>query len=347
MKTIILIVFLLLCPLILGYGSVEIYSSIKKLIKKAGPSSNESAFSRITLYFPTGAILLIIVTGMVNILTIYLNLSVGTAVKIFAIALIALTTLCYFFMVINIFISRLRNIDTSSRKNSPKSLSDTPVLILGIVSVLLAAAELVYIAVGKNISISGDPTLETVVSFLSTDHPYSVDPLTGLAFTNGYPSRMTLQCLPMLYAILARAFSVSPSILLWHIIPVLWAVCAYCCFYRLSKILFTEKSRQLVFFIICTFLLLCNDLGSGTAGFGILCKGYAAGTVLSVLLIIWTVIVSLKGDYPAAILTIAAEPLTTSLQFGIGACLVTVVCIFIISRLPFMKDKKGGKNGTA
>lgn len=346
MKTILLIIFLLLCPLLLGYGVTEIYISLKKIICKTDFTSHESAFNRFALYFPTGAIILILVSGGVNLLTIYLELSVSSAVKIFAITLIALTTLCYLFMVVSILANRLRHINAPSvSETALKSASDkksTSVIILSVLAVLLFLTVFIYVILGKNISVSGDPTLEIVNSILCSDKPYSLDPLTGLAYSNGFPKRLTLQCLPMLYAILSKAFSVTPSVLVWQIMPAFWVFCGYCCLCRMGLILFSNKIKRLIFLSICSFLLFCTDIGSGAVGFGILHKGYAAWTVVTILLITWTVNASLRHNYSAAILACIAEPLVTSLRYMAGACLVITVAFFIINRIPFVKNKKGG-----
>ena len=200
----------------------------------------------------------------------------------------------------------------------------------------------------------GDQTLETVVSFVSTDHIYSVDPLTGLQYLNDYPFRLALQCLPFFYSVLSRIFNITPIVLTWHIMPVFWLICGYCTIIRISDSIFKKTSLKILIFLCFEFLLWCNDAAYGATGFNIFHAGYNSVVVLELLLVYWTLGTLFSHNTYATILAIAIEPLVASTRFGLGACFFITIVFIIISKIPAAKrliasadGRTGGEDGKA
>lgn len=384
MNILLLILSLIICPSLIGCGIVKTYMLIKSKIQKAGSPERESAFCRLSVYLPTGAIIILALAGAINLLAVFTNMTISKSGMIFGICVLILTlisTVCSVLITIssNTKIggsskidnnSKINNsskingrskISNSSKNSSPKNNSQiksnhlgTKEKVLLVLSLFAAIAQIVIIAVGKNMTYYGDQTLETVVSFVSTDHIYSVDPLTGLQYLNDYPFRLALQCLPFFYSVLSRIFNITPIVLTWHIMPVFWLICGYCTIIRISDSIFKKASLKILMFLCFEFLLWCNDAAYGATGFNIFHAGYNSVVVLELLLVYWTLGTLFSHNTYATILAIAVEPLVASTRFGLGACFFITIVFIIISKIPVAKrliassdGRTGGEDGKA
>ncbi len=374
MKTILLILFLLFTPAILGFGAVTLYDKISYLIRRLskkdparlssedeGGKKRKTFPERLFAAFPIGVILLVLISGISNILCVFLSLDLSHGIKLFAILLIAVMTLFYFIILVSIFSRAMKKISGGSSikdaktsdvagKNGAKKPRSKAFAILTVLSVLLSLF-LLFLAGRGNVSTLQDQTLETVCSFISSGKFYTEDPLSGLAYTDGYPARLGLMCLPYFYAVLSKAFSVAPYVLLWNIMPVYYMITGMMIFLNLSNILFKSPDKKVLFYLICVLLLLCTNVSFGSPGFDILYTGYRASALLNLVLLPQTFVFCLKKKWAACILTIITEPLIASAFFGVGACFFVLVTVFIITKLPFYKKfredfvtekKKGG-----
>lgn len=372
MKTIFLILFLLFCPLIAGYGAVSLYNTISGAIKKGKETPEKPFFLRVCTAFPIGVCIMLLLAGICNVLTVFVHLDLSAGKKLFAALLIAVLTVFYFVLVISRMARALKKLnnpassaekspapgaslgaaadtesgsETRSKKNGSKLI---PILIT--VSALLSVF-LIFLALKGYTDYSGDQTLETVNSFISTGKLYSVDPLTGLPYTNGYPSRLSLMVLPFFYAVLCQTFSVSPMVLLWYIIPVYFMITGFMIFVCLGDALFKERKDKLIFYMICVFLLLCSNVSIGSPGFDILHAGFRGSTFLNIILLNLTFCFCIKRKWVCCLLPVILEPLVASTAFGAGAAFFVTVIMLIISKLPLFRrltnDTPSEKGGDA
>jgi len=337
MNNLILVLALLLFPSIIGCGAVKAYLSIKSKIIKADSLERESAFCRLLVYFSTGGIVILAVAGLTNLFAVFTNLPISSAGKYFNLITLCLSIASALFVAIRLLI-QAKTTNTAPKKHYKKNFDyKADEIIFFFAAIAIAAVQIFIVGMGKNISYLGDQTIETVISFINTDRIYSVDPLTGSPYLNGYPFRLALQCLPFLYSVLCTDFNVSPTILVWHIMPVFWLICGYATIYRIADSLFSRFSRKLLMLVIFELLLWCNDATSQATGFNIFHSGYSAVIVLELLLIYWTIGSLLSRNTFAALITIAVEPMVASTKLGIGACFFIIVAFTIISRIPFTK----------
>lgn len=362
MNIILLILSLAVFPTVTGCVAVKAYNRIKDRIIKTVSPERESVFCRLSTYFSTGVILLLLVAGVINILAVFINMSVSKASRLFGLVALAILVIAIFISAIYIIIMIKKTpghsprgiinpqiIRTLKSESSKRSLT-----LLTIAAIIFALIQLVYLSANTDITYTGDQTLETVNSFLSTDKIYSVDPLTGLPYLNGYPFRLALQCLPFLYASLANIFSITPSVLVWNIMPVFWLICGYCTIARIADSLFRIVSHKLLCFVIFQFLLWCSDAAIGGTGFNLFHNGSSSVVVLELLIINWSIGTLLSGNRFAVLIAIAAEPLIASTQFGVGVCFFLTFAFILIPRIPIVKrliitlsEKEGGTDGKA
>lgn len=359
MNIIILILSLAFFPTVIGYGSVKAYAAIRKHIIKTGSQKKESVFCRLTAAFTTGAIEILLYSGIINALSVFINLTVSSGSQIFCLGIIFITFFSILFIVISMLVSRHKK--KSSASSEPKTQNATSVKTtrFGIITALLLLALVlaviqIIIVVNSHVAYTGDQTLETVVSFTNTNHIYSVDPLTGLPYLNGYPIRLSLQCLPFLYSVLSTVFSVSPIIIVWKIMPAFWLICGYCSIFRIAGLLYKNKTLALLMLISFEFLLWCSNSGNGAIGFNVFHIGYSSITVLELLLIYWSIAAILSHNSIAVLLSIVTEPLVASTRFGVGACFFITLIYIIIIKIPYTRRivssldaRLGGEDGKA
>lgn len=339
MKIMLLILFLIFCPILLGYGTEKIvnlisdtFCKLTKKEKKACSRMKKPFLCRTLLSIPTGSIVIIFISGICNLLALFLDLSVTTAIKIFAIILIFVLTVCYLALIISKVKSALNN---DKKETERKKASFSPLLIIFFALSIFAIC---ITASGKAYTV-GDQSLEIVNSFIGTNHFFSKNPLTGIDYTSGFPTRSTLECLPFLYAVLSKTFDISPSILLWQIMPTFWLINGICGFYKIGCKLFDE-SKALVFSSVCILLIFCSDIAYGAVGFSILHSGWRNISVLALLIINWILDKIIDKSWIAAVIGIIIEPLIIANQYVLGVCFILTLICFIFSKIGGTKHEQ-------
>ncbi len=282
------------------------------------------------------------VLGLTSAAASFLSLGLSATSKAYAVVLIVFLTVFYFLIVIFKLASISKN---GLVKNKPASQEKPGKLYYALfaASILISVFALLCTLLSKKYN-AGDQMLETVNSFLGTEQLqsgtsslYKVNPLTGLEYTNGYPSRLNFMFMPVFYAVLARTFSVKPYVLLWYIIPAFYLFAGCTLFVSIGDVLFKDKTKKVMFYFVCVFLLFCTNLGAGALGFDIVYAGYREMTFVSLILVNFTLYSCLKKKWWLALIPIILEPLAVSCKFGIGACFALAVSLFILSKLPFVK----------
>lgn len=195
-----------------------------------------------------------------------------------------------------------------------------------IVAAALFAVQLLTVLSGNAVYRRGDMTVETVTSFLETDAVYSVNPLTGKAYTGGLPTRIEILCLPTLYGSICLMTGFSPRFVVWRLIPALTLCSSYLAFGLLARTLFPRDGRKRAYFIAGYALILC--VGSymyGMDGFGALFCGFRGVTIRNLVLVPWLFSLLLRKEWLAAALCIAAEACIVWTLYGLGVCAAVTV----------------------
>lgn len=211
--------------------------------------------------------------------------------------------------------------------------------------VFLAASQILFILIGKNVYMQGDMTVETVGSFLETDVIYQVNPMTGQAYAEGLPLRMEILCLPTLYAALSGIFRISPDTLVLYIVPVITLLCCYGAYGCLAKALFPgRRSMQIGFLAMAAFLIWIGSYGYGMDGFGLLFSGWRGVTIRNAVLIPYTLSLCLRGKYMYLPLCLLAEACIVWTFYGLGACLPVILGMLLIR---FLRRRQRERRETA
>ena len=348
MKIILLILFLIICPLLLGGGFVQIMGMLSKKV----PTGRKLAlfeFSHTADSFSLGVLILLLIAGISNGISYFLSLNVAYASRLFSVLLILVLTVCYFLTVIGSFAKFKRaaeqkaaeggadgegedggasKTDGGAKKPARKNSS---LVVLTILCVLLSLVPIAII-IFSSPDFYGDQTLETVRAFQYTGEIYSVNPLTGLPYgMEGLPSRVPFMCMPFFYTVLCNTFGCDATLLVWRIMPIFWLIAGLSCFIRIGNTIFEDSKKRFIFYAVSVLLLISATAAPTVIGFDALFSGFRGISIVCLVLTTWTVGTALKKKWPALLLPVIIEPLITSTLFGLGACFVIGIGMLIVN----------------
>ena len=358
MKIILLILFLIICPMLLGMGIVSLSGSFCSLRKKDSSGDSVSSgrdslkgsgsgklsskngrkfilfeLSSLADSYSLGVLILLLIAGISNFISWFLNLSLAYASKVFAVVLILVLTAGYFITIIASFARFKATISVGDSDSKAESSPSKPHFLTSLImalSIILSLIPIAYV-IFSTPDFHGDQTLETVRSFLHTGELYSVNPLSGLPYATGsLPSRIPFMCIPFFYTVLCRTFGCDAALLVWRIMPMFWLVSGYACFYRIGRVIFKESAvKQLIFYTISVFMLISFSARPASIGYDAMYSGYRAISIVALILTTWTVGTALKKKWFALLLPVIIEPLITSTKIGLGACFVIGIGMLI------------------
>ena len=221
-------------------------------------------------------------------------------------------------------------------RDMEKKSPDKPFWLLT-VPLVLFLGQAVYVLFAGNVYLSGDMTLETVVSFLHSDGIYQVNPMTGAAYQSGIPLRLKILCLPTLYSMLCTMFSLEPQVVVWQAVPCVTCICCCSAFFCVGKSLFPKSDRhQCCFLTVAAVLLWVGSYSFGMDGFGVLFSGWRGVTVRNAVLIPYLISLCLRRKWRLAVCCIAAEACLVWTFYGAGVCLFVTLgmafCQFVKNR---------------
>ena len=102
--------------------------------------------------------------------------------------------------------------------------------------------------------LAGDITGETVQTMLSTDSIYTINSMTGQAYTVGMPLRLKILVLPTFYAVLCRLTGVSVHALVYSVVPSMVLLLSYLVYSRWAVYLFPKEGKKQLVFMLFVFL---------------------------------------------------------------------------------------------
>ncbi len=186
---------------------------------------------------------------------------------------------------------------------------------------LLVLSQVIFLLAGGGLYRQGDMTVETVGSFLYADQVYQVNPLTGNAYQGGIPVRLKILCLPSLYGMLCRLFSLDPGTVVWWVMPLVTLACSYGAFYNVGRCLFPGDRKKLFVFLSAVALLMwAGDYRFGMDGFGLLHSGWQGVVIRNLVLLPWLVSLCMRRKWMAVLLCVAAEACMVWTLYGMGVC---------------------------
>lgn len=169
-----------------------------------------------------------------------MTLSFSMLCKIYTMILLA------FFLVSSVF----------ARKHITGGVSITNLKLLVPLGVMIVVIllETLYI---WNIypDLTGDHTIETVNTTLASDAIYETNPYTGLPLVAGMSFRGKLVTLPLFFAYLAKISRLQSSLVVYALVPIWVLLLSVVFFGRLARLLFPEKEKEPILFLLGLGLL--------------------------------------------------------------------------------------------
>ncbi len=198
--------------------------------------------------------------------------------------------------------------------------------VLYVLFLLLALSQLIFIRMGDTVYVDKDMTVETVGSFLAADGIYRVNPLTGLPYQTGMPSRLKILCLPTLYGCICRITGLEPATVVRFIVPELTLIGSYIAFSALGRCLFPQSRRNRALFLTAVSLLAWTGIyGFGMDGLNLLCWGWRGETIRNMVLMPWLLSLCMRKKWKWTVLCILAEACITWTLYGLGVCAAAVL----------------------
>lgn len=176
---------------------------------------------------------------------------------------------------------------------------------------------------------AGDITVETVQTMLAADGVYTVNPLTGQAFTAGMPLRMQILVLPTLYAVLCRFTGISAPIMCYGIIPCIVLLLSYLVYGRWAAYLFPKEGKKQALFLL--FVALVYQFGcynEAMDGFHLFFGGYRGAAIRAGIILPYVLLCALQKKWRGVILCLFAEICVVWTFYGAGYAAFTVGIVF-------------------
>lgn len=298
----------------------------------------------------TGVILLIGLAEAAHLKEVALGRSVSASAKFFLLLTAGTLLVSAGILLASFFRSRgSSEAKQGTRRERLKGLMlsarperrELPVLIcLGV----LAAVQIGIAAAGTSPYLDADMTLETVEGFLKTDRIYESNPMTGLPYQQGIPSRLKILCLPTFYAMLCKLSHTGAELLVRHAVPTAVLLMAYLAYGVLAKTLFPENRRRREIFLMLTLLLfLAGDYLYGMEGFGLFHGGFQGVSIRGAVLIPYLLSLCLRKKWRLALGPILAEACIVWTLYGLGMG----VLLMAVMAAPHAADRIRGRRKEA
>lgn len=277
----------------------------------------------------------LILTGLAvtaHVAAVFTGQSFSRCTTIFIIMGAVLLSAAALFLFYGIMHGRKKKNGEASAANSALKSDLVEKVLVGIFWILVTV-QLMNLLWNTGAYMKGDMTVETVGSFLRTDGIYCVNPMTGQAYTEGIPVRLKILCLPALYGFFCRLSGLAPETVVSAAVPVWVFVSSYAAFFCVGKSLFPESGKKRACFLIAIVILIWAGCGFFSLdGFDLLYCGYRGVTMRNLVLIPYLISLCLRKRWKSAVLCILAEACIVWTFYGLGACLLVAVGLFLMER---------------
>lgn len=133
-----------------------------------------------------------------------------------------------------------KNDPVADQNSGTDTAKEKSTQILTGVLVFLILLQILRILTGNRMWLTGDMTVETVNTFLRENAVYTVNPLTGKAYSMGMSLRLKILCLPTLYGAISRFTGMAPVDVVYRLIPCITLLLSYVAYGSLGKVLFRK-----------------------------------------------------------------------------------------------------------
>ena len=329
--TLVLWLVIALVPFLLGKGTLKILYGKKNI---QGLIWSDS--------YLVGLFVYIGLTEAAHCMAVFLKWHFSFCIKIQGFFLIAVCIAALVFFISEEISVKTKRRWKKEKQAKPRELKPREFSISWFLFGVVVLLQVILLVTGQERYFTGDITLETVNSFLTTDSVYQVNPLTGQAYTQGLPLRLEILCLPTLYAALCKWSGLS-AYQVTEMVSVAVLLAGYLAYGRLAEWFFGQsKKKKGVFLLLISLLFWAGDYMPMIDGFGIRHCGYQGTTIRSIILLPYIINLCLREKWKLIVLCIAAEACIVWTFYGFGACFF-IAFLWILGRKTFYKKEKERK----
>lgn len=318
-----MIVFLLIIPALMGIPIEAIGSFFHKDNRKQGMNFPQS--------YLLGALLMVVLSGGIQFVVRHTN-------QPFSLYAIAMAVICVFFSLIGL------GIGIASFSKWKQEKPETGLLLLCLILFVAGCVRIFMLQP----DVTGDFTLETIRTTLSTNTIYEYNSLTGRLIEEGMPIRQEILTLPFFGAFLCRMFGADAQLVVYKVLPCFVLLLSLFTAYFLAEHLFmnNRKSRQ-IFLLAYGMLLLLGDSSSPMPAYEILHRGFTGSAWVCGFLTSLVLYCCIQKKWLFLLLCLAAEIFLHWTTYGLGFGVLVVVGCLMVSAVRsvlarfFIKEKEG------
>lgn len=196
---------------------------------------------------------------------------------------------------------------------------------------LIVVLQAVWFLMLQTPEISGDITGETVQTFLTENAVYTVNPMTGSAFTQGMPARLKILGLPAFYALICRLTGYPAVYTVYRIMPLVTFLLAYVVYGLWARFLFPKDyKKQITFLLVIALLFQFGCYGTVSDGARLFAAGWRGETIRALILLPYALLCLMKKRKKGVLLCILAEACMVWTLYGAGLVLLMTVIVEVI-----------------
>ena len=189
--------------------------------------------------------------------------------------------------------------------------------------------------------LKNDITGEIVQSILSTDALYSVNPMTGTAFTDGMPLRLKILVMPTLIASICNLTGASVSLIAYSVIPTVILLLSYLVYACFGAYLFPgEGKKQAMFLLFVALIYQFGCYSPAMDSFLLFFRGYQGAAFRAGVILPYAVLCCLKKKWKKVILCALAEVCVVWTLYGLGNVVIMVAVIMGVRGLIYLRDRR-------
>ena len=194
--------------------------------------------------------------------------------------------------------------------------------------------------------LTGDITGETVQTMLSTDSIYTINPMTGQAYTAGMPLRLKILVLPTFYAVICQSTGISAPVLIYSIVPSLVLLLSYLVYTGWAVYLFPrEGKKQLIFMLFVAVIYQFGCYSAAMDSFLMFFQGWQGTAVRAGVILPYALLCCLQGKWRSVILCLLAEVCVVWTLYGLGYTVIMVLVLLGIRLVRFLFSRETKAKG--
>lgn len=186
-----------------------------------------------------------------------------------------------------------------------------------------------------------DITMETVQTIMQEGFSYQTNPMTGMPYTQGAPTRWKLLVLPYFYAGICSLTGIQPHTLIYEWVPMIVLILSYAVYAGFAGYLFpADSKKQCIFILIVALLYQFGDFAPVTDSFRLFHTGYEGTAIRAAVLLPLALLSSLKGRWWLAAVCAFVEAAIVWTLYGMGYTVLIILGVAAVKAASGLYEKR-------